>query len=91
MMGSEDDNISAIALILLLFGGLGVLGWQVYEYLKVGVWVPISIITALEWMQVQWAFSPNDWVGLHNILKKLPLSAAMCSPALLGVVIAHQD
>ena len=91
MIGSENNDISAIALILLLFGGLGVLGWQVYEYLKLGVWTPISIITALEWMQVQWAYSPNDWVGLHNIFQKIPLSVVMFTPALLGVVIAQQD
>jgi hypothetical protein len=90
-MSSENNDIGAIALILLLLGGLGVLGWQVYEYLRLGVWTPISIITALEWMQVQWAYSPNDWVGLHNILEKMPLSMAMFTPALFGIVIANQN
>lgn len=90
-MSSESDNIRAIALILLLFGGLGVMGWQIYGYLKFGVWMPISIITALEWMQVQWAHSPNDWIGLHNIVQKIPLSVAMCTPSLVGILIAHQN
>ena len=89
-MSSDNNDISTLALIFLLFGGIGVLGWQAYGYLRFGVWTPISIITVLEWMQIQWAYSPTDWVGLHNIFQSIPLSVAMFSSALLGIGIINQ-
>lgn len=78
---SDDKEIVGSALMLC---GLCVLGWQIYDYLRFNFWTPISIITALEWMKVGWAMYPNDWVGLHNILLKTPLSITM---GVLGFIV----
>ena len=59
---------------------VGIVGWQIYSYLRLGAWQPLSIITALTWLNVDWARSPHDWVGVHKVLTGIPLSLA----ALLG-------
>ena len=76
---AEDGAISAS--LILLFGGIAVFLWQVYGYLRYNTWMPISIITLLEWMKIVWAYNPNDWIGFHSILKHIPLSAAMIAAA----------
>ena len=86
-MSFENDSIGSIVLTLLLIGGLGVLGWQAYEYLRFGIWMPVSIITALEWMEIQWAYFPTDWAGLHKLLKIIPLSAALIASAWIVIMI----
>lgn len=77
MKTKNDDLIKFLPAIALIFGGLGVVGWQVYEYLRYNSWDSISIITALQWMKIQWAFNPTDWIGLYNILGMVPLSLTM--------------
>lgn len=77
MSTDKDDFIKFIAALALIFGGVGVVGWQVYEYLRYNVWSPVSVVTALQWLKVQWALNPADWVGLYNILRMIPLSLTM--------------
>ena len=57
-----------------LFGGLGMLGYQIYMYLRSGEWYSFSVITGLRWLNVQWAFYPKEWIGLYKILDDFPLS-----------------
>lgn len=77
MSTDSDDLVKFISALALLVGGFCVVGWQVYEYLRYNIWTPVSVVTALEWMKIQWALNPTDWVGLYNILRKVPLSVAM--------------
>lgn len=87
---SKDDGISdgfASAIIIFACGGIGVLVWQVLQFMKFGIWNPVSVISALELMKVQWAFEPNDWMGIHEIFKFMPLSLSMMMPVLLALVI----
>jgi hypothetical protein len=51
-----------------------ILGWQAYGYLRHGVWQPISTIDALRYMNMKWAISPTDWLGLYRFLDWMPLS-----------------
>lgn len=76
-MSSADDKIQAATALSLLLGGICVFGWQAYQYLRFNEWVPLSIISALEWMNIRWAVYPVDWIGLHGILKAIPLSITM--------------
>lgn len=77
MSTDNDDLMKFIAALSLLIGGLCVVGWQVYEYMRYNIWNPISVATALEWMNIKWALNPTDWVGLFNILKIIPLSLTL--------------
>ena len=76
-MSTADDIIKATTALGLLLGGLCVFGWQAYQYLRFNEWISISIISALEWMNIRWALYPVDWTGLHSILKAIPLSVTM--------------
>ena len=69
-------NIEIIGLAVMLFGAC-VVGWQVYEYLRYNIWTPVSVINVLQWMEMGWAINPRDWLGLYNILIKIPLSLTM--------------
>ena len=71
---SNDKEIVGLALMI---GSVCLLGWQVYEYLRYNIWPSVSVITALGWMNIRWAFNPTDWLGLYNILIKTPLSLMM--------------
>lgn len=60
-----------------VIGGLGIACYQAYGWLRYSKWVPISVITVLEWADVQWAFYPQEWTGLHSLLSAIPLSIAI--------------
>lgn len=77
MSTDKNDLFKFIAALALIFGGVGVVGWQVYEYLRYNIWSSVSVITALQWMKIQWALNPTDWIGLYNILRMIPLSLTM--------------
>jgi hypothetical protein len=61
---------------ILVFGAIGLVGWQIYHYLQVGQWQPISVITALQYCEVGWAYNPTKWIGLYRVLDFIPLSLA---------------
>lgn len=71
-----SDARFGIAIIIML-GGIAIFGYQVYQYLKAGIWQPISLTTAMQFMNVKWAISPTDWAGLYQILDFIPLSATV--------------
>ena len=52
---------------------------QCYRWLRDGEWPPVSVITALQLAGVNWSFWPTDWLGLHKMLNRMPLSVALNS------------
>ena len=50
-----------------ILSALGVLGYQIYWYLRLGEWYTLSIISGLRRLHVQWAFHPNEWFGVYKI------------------------
>ena len=75
-----QDFLNALAALFFLggiLGGLGILGHQTYVWLRWGVWKEMSVMTALKWLNLKWAAFPQDWVGLHSILEKTPLSLGL--------------
>jgi|GEM_PF-4733309 hypothetical protein len=58
-------------------GGIGVLVYQIYWYLRIGEWYSFSVITGLRWLNVQWAFYPTEWIGIYKILDEFPLCLGM--------------
>lgn len=73
---------------IFVLAGLGVLGLQIYRYLRFGEWGSISTFSAASpyW---PWLHNPRSWFGLHKIVRDafglLPLSFAF---VLIGWLIA---
>ena len=64
-----------VAIFLLgCLAAAGILGWQIYGYLRYGTWPALSVIGVLQWLNLDWARSPRDWTGLHEFLDALPVS-----------------
>jgi len=61
----------------MLVAGPCLLGWQCYRWMRDGEWPPVSVITALQWMEVKWSLGPTDWLGLFKLLEQIPLWIAL--------------
>jgi len=68
---------------------VGIIGWQVYSYLRYGHWIPISIIDGLAWLGFGWALNSNqaNWVGVYEILSFLPVGLGIWLLALFSLII----
>jgi len=57
--------------------GLPVSGFQLYVYLKHGQWPVFSTLDAIKYFARpeiwSWPWSPQDWLGLHQLLESIPL------------------
>ena len=94
MSGKRDELRDSIWVGLMLawvFTPIGIVGWQIYGYLRFGFWQSLSVIDALRWTDIQWATAPTDWVGLYGVLEWLPLSAGVAIFGFLFLVIIYQD
>lgn len=69
--------VGVLIIVLGLLAGGSVLAYQAYNFLKTGNWPPVSMITALVWLDFTWAENPQDWLGAHKLLKHVPLSVAL--------------
>ena len=59
-----------------LFAAIGILGWQVLDWLKTGDWHALTLMSTLASIGVEWAARPQSWIGIHNLLKEIPLTVA---------------
>ena len=71
---SSPLDILVPILVVVILATVGILVWQIYSYLRFGEWPSLSVITALLWLNVDWARSPRDWAGVHKALEAIPLS-----------------
>lgn len=86
-------RVAATKVLLLGYGafavgvlsGIAVLGYQCYVWIRAGVWVSLSALSILTWLELQWALSPRDWIGLHKLLAMTPLFLTL---PLLGIALA---
>lgn len=69
--------------IAFLAMALPVVGLQALYYLKEGGWLPVTIVDGLKVLNVGWASDPNIMLGLHEVLKQIPLSPVLLSLAAL--------
>ncbi len=67
------DTFVTIAFFLWILTPLGILGWQIYGYLRYAVWNSLSVIDSLRWLGSEWASNPTDWTGLYSVLEWTPL------------------
>lgn len=76
-------------LLVGLFGGPGVLAFQVFDYLRSGEWPAMSInhlVVEFGGSMEQWAISPEQWLGLHEVFESFPLSVFLFVFGLLSAI-----
>jgi hypothetical protein len=78
------DTFVTIAFFLWILTPLGILGWQIYGYLRYAVWNSLSVIDSLRWLGSEWASNPTDWTGLYSVLEWTPLSVGVL---ILGIFL----
>ena len=76
--------------IAFLVMALPVLGLQALYYLKEGGLLPMSIVDGLQVLNISWASDPNIMLGLHEALKKIPLSPVLLSLAALCYFVGRR-
>jgi hypothetical protein len=65
-----------LAIVFLLIA-LAVLGLQGLYYLKEGGLLALSLVDGLKILNVAWADDPTILLGLHQVLKNVPLSVVL--------------
>ena len=65
---------------ILCLGALALWGYEIYIWFKAGAWPGFSLLMLVDG---EWAKNPQDWIGLHILLSKIPLPLP---PFLLGIV-----
>jgi hypothetical protein len=85
---------SVIALAALFGGvfflaGAVIIGLQTLAYFYHGSWVPFSLIEfSLLFSSSPWLVEPHEWIGVHNILSKIPASLTLIG---VGILIWSSD
>ena len=71
--------------------GAGTLGYQVYQWLRLGVWLPLNALTLLNFTgdagAQAWVMQPQSWLGVHAIFAWMPMSATLVLLALVALII----
>ena len=62
--------ISAIFYVSGVLSVIGVLGWQAYEFLRNGVWIPISVIDGLRELGMVWRKRCQVYLSLRTAVAK---------------------
>lgn len=64
---SQAETAFVLGLLISLVSIGGTLGYQVFMYLKTGVWSEMSVITVMVMFGSKWASYPQSWIGLYNV------------------------
>ena len=92
--GSITFGIMAFASLFLTFG-LGLVGYQVFLWIKDGVWSEFAIIEVFNFifkntLVAQWLDNPESWLGLQKIIEwllyNIPVSVALIVPSIMVLV-----
>jgi len=86
-----------IGLALVIFG-IFLLGSQIFNFLKSGVWNEIPLVGIMAYAPdkiAAWVFEPQSWLGLHkiiiSILNFLPLSLTSAFVGFGLIAISTQE
>ncbi|HUU72107.1 MAG TPA: hypothetical protein VMW70_05755 [Burkholderiales bacterium] len=83
-------GVSTIAIYFVGFGllaALGVVGWQALNWMKTDEWQTLTVLAGLSSVGVEWATRPDSWLGIHNLLKHVPLSVAVFWTGMLPALL----
>jgi hypothetical protein len=79
---------------LFLLSGLGLVSYQVFLWLKDGIWPEFPVAVAFNFLfentvLYQWLSNPKSWFGLQKVtewlLENIPLSLALIVPAVATI------
>ena len=80
---------------LFLASGLGLVGYQIFLWIKNGVWSEFAIMEIFNslfgnTLAAQWLSNPESWFGLQKIIEwllhNIPLSAALIVPSIMVLI-----
>jgi len=92
--GSIILGIMAFTSLFLAFG-LGLVGYQVFLWIKDGVWSEFAIMEVFnsifgDTLAAQWLSNPESWLGLQKIIEwllyNIPISVALIVPSIMVLV-----
>ena len=92
--GSIILGIMAFASLFLAFG-LGLVGYQVFLWIKDGVWSEFATMEVFNFLfentlLAKWLDNPESWFGLQKImewlLQNIPLSVALIVPSIMVLI-----
>ncbi len=92
--GSITLGVMAFASLFLTFG-LGLVGYQVFLWIKNGVWSEFATMEVFNFLFentliAQWLDKPESWFGLQKItewlLYNIPVSVALIIPSIMVLV-----
>jgi hypothetical protein len=70
--------------VIIILAGIGIVGFQIFIYLKNGEWIELPLLYLVTYGPnefVSWLYNPTSWLGLHKIiygaLKLIPLSLCL--------------
>lgn len=67
------DAIYALFTWTIVMAGVGLIFFQIIQWLRFGEWVPLSVLWALQKLHFH-----VGWVGVAKILDNIPLSLTLC-------------
>ena len=73
--------------ILLFILGVGIIGIQIFIYLKDGTWIQVSLLILAAFGPeafTDWLGDPSSWIGLHSII----FSALKITPVSLLLIVS---
>ena len=85
---ASSEEVGFIIGGLIFLSGLAVIGWQIFNYMKDGIWNSVSIITAMQYFGNKWSLNPVEWTGLWNTLEFIPLSITLI---VFGILLSTAD
>jgi hypothetical protein len=80
---------------LFLASGLGLVGYQIFLWIKSGIWSEFAIIEVFNslfgnTLAAQWLSNPESWFGLQKIMEwllhNIPLSVALIVPSIMVLI-----
>ena len=92
--GSITLGIMAFASLFLALG-LGLVGYQVFLWIKDGVWSEFATMEVFNFLfentiLAQWLDNPESWFGLQKIMEwllhNIPLSVALIVPSIMVLI-----
>src|SRR3989304_79898 len=63
--------LQGILIGLPIFVGLIIFGWQIYNWLKLGYWIDMPLVTAFKYIGINLTpiYYPTDWQGVAKVAR----------------------
>jgi ABC-type multidrug transport system permease subunit len=77
--------IAIIPFAILLLSSFGIVGYQIFNFAKKGIWISVTVADLAEFESLQ-----NNWIGIYKFLTWLPASFTLLVLSIVVLfAIAH--